>query len=215
MNHLKLVSSVFAIALSLVACGDDTDFMPGETGGPGEPEPEPEEGAVFVTFNNLPELGEGFVYEGWLVIDGEVTSVARFDSDGTAEITMNQELPDGIESADAYVLSIEPDPETGDDLTDPSEVKLLGGDFDEGEAALTIGHPAAIGDDLTEDTASGDFFIATPTSADTTDEAQGIWFLDPTQTPPVTSLTLPVLPCLLYTSPSPRDATLSRMPSSA
>ena len=68
MNHLKLVSSVFAIALSLVACGDDTD-------GPGEPAPEPEEGAVFVTFNNLPELGEGFVYEGWLVIDGEVTSV--------------------------------------------------------------------------------------------------------------------------------------------
>ena len=28
-------------------------------------------------------------------------------------------------------------------------------------------------------------------------------------------LTLDIQPCLLYTSPSPRDATLSRMPSSA
>ena len=28
-------------------------------------------------------------------------------------------------------------------------------------------------------------------------------------------LNLPYRPCLLYTSPSPRDATLSRMPSSA
>ena len=26
---------------------------------------------------------------------------------------------------------------------------------------------------------------------------------------------MPIMPCLLYTSPSPRDATLSRMPSSA
>ena len=36
-------------------------------------------------------------------------------------------------------------------------------------------------------------------------------------TPPIIMVTLPFLPmdCLLYTSPSPRDATLSRMPSSA
>ena len=31
----------------------------------------------------------------------------------------------------------------------------------------------------------------------------------------VTEVTKDILPCLLYTSPSPRDATLSRMPSSA
>ena len=31
----------------------------------------------------------------------------------------------------------------------------------------------------------------------------------------ITPLTLHALTCLLYTSPSPRDATLSRMPSSA
>ena len=30
-----------------------------------------------------------------------------------------------------------------------------------------------------------------------------------------TSASISALPCLLYTSPSPRDATLSRMPSSA
>ena len=30
-----------------------------------------------------------------------------------------------------------------------------------------------------------------------------------------TFVVINVLPCLLYTSPSPRDATLSRMPSSA
>ena len=29
------------------------------------------------------------------------------------------------------------------------------------------------------------------------------------------TVTLHIIPCLLYTSPSPRDATLSRMPSSA
>ena len=32
---------------------------------------------------------------------------------------------------------------------------------------------------------------------------------------PAQAVMAPVMPCLLYTSPSPRDATLSRMPSSA
>ena len=32
---------------------------------------------------------------------------------------------------------------------------------------------------------------------------------------PQNNLSVPLLTCLLYTSPSPRDATLSRMPSSA
>ena len=35
------------------------------------------------------------------------------------------------------------------------------------------------------------------------------------QTEPILGGSMPVMTCLLYTSPSPRDATLSRMPSSA
>ena len=38
---------------------------------------------------------------------------------------------------------------------------------------------------------------------------------DATNTPPVDTDSTPDNDCLLYTSPSPRDATLSRMPSSA
>ena len=199
MRKLKLVSSVIALTLSLGACGDETDAVnPAPTGNPA-----PEEGTISMTFTNLPVLGQGFVYEGWLVVDGEVTSVSRFDSDGMEEIVLNEELPAGTESAGAFVLSIEP--EDGDP-PEPSEVKLLGGDFDAGTAALTIGHSAAIGNDFAD--ASGNFLVATPTSAAMDDEDNGIWYLDPMADPMVSS-------CLLYTSPSPRDATLSRMPSSA
>ena len=78
------------------------------------------------------------------------------------------------------MLTIEP--EVGDD-PGPSDIKLLGGDAGaDGAGTLSVGHPAALGTDLTEATAS--YILETPTSAAVADDyALGLWFLDPAAGP--------------------------------
>ena len=62
-------------------------------------------------------------------------------------------------------------------------------------------------------------FVGTPNTANVTVNCPGLYTLIVTQTENgvtcTSSPSAPVTVCLLYTSPSPRDATLSRMPSSA
>ena len=144
---------------------------------------------VAFNFTGLESLGPGFEYEGWLIVSGTPVSTGRFDVDGSGVPSlMSAPISDAeAAAATAFVLTIEPNP---DPSPLPSDTKLLGGDFTAGQAALTVGHGAALGSDFTG--ATGAFIIATPSSNATNDETQGIWWLDPSGG--TASLQLPTLP---------------------
>ena len=140
---------------------------------------------VEVSFTDLPELGPDFVYEGWLIIDGAPVSAGRFDNQAGFSAFTFEFLAD-VSDAVAYILTIEP--RIGDDPA-PSDVHLLGGEFVDGAAQLSMTHPGALGTDFSE--ASGDFILAVP-SDPTAPYSQGVWFVNPAEGAP--SLNLPELP---------------------
>jgi hypothetical protein len=87
------------------------------------------------------------------------------------------------------VLTIEP---AQDDPPEPAATHVLAGDWGGTMASLSIGHPAALGDDFS--TASGQFILETPTTSGIPgDYDQGIWWLDPAGGPGP-ALVLPALP---------------------
>ena len=151
----------------------------------------PEDPSLGWTFSGLEPLGGGHVYEGWLIVGGNPVSVGRFQVDGSGNPLAGPELPAGLDPSTAtdFVLTIELG--LGDDPA-PSDTKLMGGAFAGGFAALSIAHPAALGDDFGG--AAGSFILQTPsTSMIPGDHAQGIWWLDPAGGPgPI--LALPALP---------------------
>ncbi len=156
---------IFAIA----ACGDST-------------ETEVATASYGASFSGLEPLGAGYVYEGWIIVDGTPISTGRFSDPSVISNFETDETPA------AYVLTIEPEPDAD---PGPSDVKVLGGDFSADEAQLSTAHGAALGTDFSN--AAGGAILATPTTAaDGTDDTNGVWFLDPTG--PAASLSLPTLP---------------------
>lgn len=162
-----------ALGLTTAACGDDDD-MGTETR------------ELSVSFTDLPTLGDGYVYEGWLIVGGQPISTGRF----TETDSHFAELDASVDGAEAFVLTIEP--AMGDDPA-PSDVHIVAGDLDDnGRAALSIDHGAALGVDLAS--ATGTFILETPSSMMTMDDYnQGIWWLDMSAGPGA-SLDLPELP---------------------
>jgi hypothetical protein len=146
---------------------------------------------VTVSFDGLEPLGASSVYEGWLIIDGAPQSTGTFDVDADENmVNAKTRAVENAESATAYVLTIEPanDPDPA-----PAPTHLLAGDFTDGIASLTVGHPAALGTDFSQ--AAGEYILATPTTATDDDNLSGVWFLDPTgASGPAASLRVPTLP---------------------
>ena len=191
-----------ALALAGYACGDDdgattdtTDsdaFVP-ETDGfvPTEDmEVAMTTSTLSLSFDGLPDLGPDFVYEGWILVDDAPVTTGRFTvTDGVLEPATFEVDAEQAAAASAFVLTIEP--AVGDDPA-PTDTHVLAGDLAAGSASLTIGHAAALGDDFSG--AAGTFLLATPTSEATDDDAQGIWYVDPSGDAPMASLTLPTLP---------------------
>ena len=145
-------------------------------------------------FVGLEPLGDGFVYEGWVVVDGTPVSTGRFtiaEIDGERTyVGPNLASQSDLDNASDFVLTIEP--AVGDDPA-PAAAKPLGGAIVDGVAELTHAHPAALGDDFSS--AAGQFIIATPTTADNPDdEYSGVWFIEITDDGPVAGLDLPTLP---------------------
>lgn len=169
---MKRLATLAALTLFAVGCGG--------TGGNGTAD------TLEVTLSGLTEVGPDFVYEGWLIVDGTPVSAGRFDVTGDS-YTYSLDLTDAQQGASTYVLTIEP--AVGDDPA-PSETHVLAGDFSGGNASLSVGHGAALGDDFTS--AAGSYILATPTTAGiSTDDTQGIWFIEPGVG---ATLALPTLP---------------------
>lgn len=180
--------------LALGGCGDDdaTDTTtPTDMFVPAVDMSDPAETRTLgLAFDGLPELGEGYEYEGWIIVDGDPVTTGRFDVVDGATVPATFEIDAAMADAAAmFVLTIEPS--VGDDPA-PSDTHVLAGPFESGDADLTIGHMAALGDDFSG--AAGTFFLATPTSAATDDDAQGIWFIDASSGSPAAGLDLPELP---------------------
>lgn len=142
----------------------------------------------------LKALGADFVYEGWLIVEGQMAPVStgRFTDPMLKSQSVSSEL---LKSAMAYVLTLEPANETGDALTAPADSKLFRADFDENTATISYKTIGSDYSDLTTAEFSGNAFLRTPTDdADgvaKNDEA-GIWFGTPGM-PPVADLELPDL----------------------
>lgn len=190
MPKRLLTAALVAMSLFITACDhDDDDDDNADTDNGASP---PATETLSMDFTGLEDLGADQVYEGWLIVDGMPVSTGTFTVDAMGEPVpaTSTVAADDAARATAFVLTLEPavDPDPA-----PSAVHILAGDFAGDTAALTTDHADAIGTDFSS--SAGTFILATPTTmADTTDEDQGIWFLDPSGGGPSASLTLPTLP---------------------
>lgn len=150
-----------------------------------------EANSLEVSYQGLPALGDDYVYEGWVIVEGSPVSTGRFTVDAQGQPSQTQVTLSGEQRAAAtFVLTIEP--AVGDDPA-PAETHVLAGDFTDGSAPLEIAHPAALGTNFQD--ASGSFLLATPTTPPPVeDEDQGIWFLQLGEDGPEAGLELPILP---------------------
>lgn len=183
--HNKFVKTLIATSLTavLLGCGSDDD---NGNNGSNSDILEDNQARLTLAFTGLDDLGEDFVYEGWVIVNGEPVTTGRFTSTDSDIQTVSAE---DAEAATKYVLTIEP--AVGDDPA-PAPTHVLAGDIVNSGATLTIGDGAALGTDFTNST--GSFIVETPSSAATDDFDQGIWWLSPTATGATAGLSLPALP---------------------
>lgn len=169
----------FIIALALISGCDDDETT------------EPDTGMLTLAINGLGNLGSGYAYEGWILVDGSPVTTGTFtvDDEGVlSQTTFEIDLAD-LEAATKFILTIEPSPDSD---PDPASTHYLAGDFSSGTASLTVGDAAALGDDFTE--VSGSYILATPTNGSGNNENSGIWFLDLSGGSPAQGLFLRTLP---------------------
>lgn len=140
--------------------------------------------------DGLEDLGAGWAYEGWLIVDGAPVSTGVFtvDGGGAPSQTYFPTAVSSLEAITAVVLTIEPSPDSD---PAPSHVHILAGDLVGGRAALAVDHMAAVGTDFA--TATGAYILAAPSGDGSAPYANGIWWLDPAGAPDP-SLELPELP---------------------
>lgn len=137
-----------------------------------------------LNLTGLDELGDDYVYEGWVIVNGNPVSTGTFSSVTFPQsFTVNK---DDLDTASKFVLSIEPAIDS-DPL--PAPTKILAGDFSGDSANVSSNGIVA---DFSA--SSGKYILATPTDGPDTNELSGVWFLDLSSGTPTVGLDLPVLP---------------------
>ena len=181
MKKVLNLAIAFTIAILVVACSSNEDSASAT-------------GTLTVDLTGLEDLGSDYVYEGWLIVGGKPVSTGTFTS-----VTFPQNFTTSnfdLQNATKFVLSIEPAGETGADALEPAKTKILAGDFT-GNSAIVNSDNIVVdssGDIKTLGASWGKYILATPTDADDTNEASGIWFLDNSNAPlAVAGLGLPTL----------------------
>jgi len=167
----KLLFALLAVTITFYSCDDDE---------------EDNTGSLTLDISGLGNLGDDYLYEGWVIVDGAPVSTGTFsvDDDGKLSATSFEMDAVMLDAATTFVLSIEPIPDSD---PAPSATKILGGDFSGASASATIMHGAAFGTGFSSVT--GGYILATPTSTDDTDEESGVWFLDNSSGSPAMGLT--------------------------
>lgn len=168
--------ALMAIGFFATSCSDDDSSN------------EPKVSNLTLNLNGLEALGDDYVYEGWIIVDGKPVSTGTFSS-----VNFPQSFPVDaaqLASATRFVLSIEP---TVDPDPAPADTKLLVGDFSGDTANVWMGTVTTDANDFSS--ASGTFFLRTPTDETGTNngnDENGIWFGTP-GAPPTSGLNLPTL----------------------
>jgi len=171
----KTFLGLLAVSLFAVSCSSDDDNNTSTTAD------------LTLNLQGLEVLGSDYVYEGWIIVNGQPVSTGTFTSatfPQTFSVDANQ-----LDSATRFVLSIEPavDPDPA-----PAPTKVLVGDFNGTIASVNTG---IVGD---FSNASGAFFLRTPTdevpgSGNNMNDFYGVWFGTPGM-PPTPNFALPTLP---------------------
>jgi len=142
---------------------------------------------ITVNISGLEDLGDDYVYEGWLIVNGNPVSTGTFMVDGAGMLSQQtfEANASDVDNATKFVLSIEPanDPDPA-----PAATKVLAGDFNGNNATINTG---IVGD---FSNAAGKYILATPTNGADSDENSGIWFLELSSGEPMVGLDLPGLP---------------------
>lgn len=167
----KVLNLAIAIIITtlFVACSDNDNA--------------PTTGNLTLNLQGLEELGTDYVYEGWLIVNGNPVSTGVFTSVNFPQ-SFDVDLND-LNEATRFVLSIEP---AVDSDPAPADTKILVGDFNGNSASVSSN---GIVGDFTN--SWGKYILATPTDSDNTNEASGVWFLDNSNPPAVAGLSLPTL----------------------
>lgn len=135
------------------------------------------EKTITQSFQNLPDLGDNYVYEGWLIVGNQKISTGRFSHTEGASFTSNAIDISAVNSATTYVLTIEPATESGTDLTSPSGWIFSKGDFTNNTASPSTNDALYSGSTNLE-TATGNFFLKAPSVGSVGSDANGIWFIN-------------------------------------
>mmetsp|Transcript_19407 Transcript_19407/g.21583 ORF Transcript_19407/g.21583 Transcript_19407/m.21583 type:complete len:340 (+) Transcript_19407:41-1060(+) len=144
----------------------------------------------FTFTNELGALADNEEYEGWVITSTGPVSTGRFPgkAQGTV-VNMTVVLAAEINETNQFVLTIEP--KENDDPA-PSVHKFVSGTFNAAGTSVTVNTDAMWGADFASNL-GGPFILATPSSADTTDDCMGIWMFDPAAADPK-GINLPVAP---------------------
>lgn len=180
-SKLYISLGLAALMFGFTSCSDDDEIMVVN-----------DTQTLNLEFSNLPDLGDDYAYEGWIIVDDAPVTAGIFNVDGNGNLDRTSIVlnADQLSKATSYVLTIEPSP---DNDPKPSKVHILGGDFNGNSTLLSTDHPMAIGTDFSD--ASGGYLLGTPTDgALDTDERSGIWWEDMSSGTAEVSLDLPTLP---------------------
>lgn len=191
-----LIASIICASITITGCSSDDDStteqeMPEEI-----PVVITEEGTMSpLTLNlqGLSNLGDSEVYEGWIMVNGipQTTGIFTVNDAGMVSQTSFQVETTDLESATAFILSVEP---ANDTDPAPSDIKILSGAFS-GDSAM-VNTTEMIGDFTG---ISGTFFLRSPTdemmgTANNMNDQYGVWFGDIDQgMPPIANFVLPML----------------------
>lgn len=170
MKKVLNLMYAFIVIILLAACDNNNDDVPSV-------------GDLTIDFTGLEELGSDYVYEGWLIVNGNPVSTGTF-----ASVSFPQSFEvglDNLNSATKFVLSIEP---AVDIDPAPAATKILAGDFSGNTARVSSS--SIVGD---FSNSWGKYILATPTDADDSNEASGVWFLDNSSGSAAVGLSLPTL----------------------
>lgn len=132
---------------------------------------------VSQSFQNLPDLGANYVYEGWLIVGAERISTGRFSHTQGANFTSGAIDIAKVDAATEYVLTIEPATETGADLTSPSGWIFSKGAFTNSTATPSTNDALFSGSGNLE-TATAQAFLKAPSVGTVGSDANGIWFIN-------------------------------------
>lgn len=151
-------------ALIFTACNDDNDNLPTTR-------------TVSQSFENLPNLGDNYVYEGWLIVGAEKISTGRFSHTEGENHTSGAIDRAKVDAATMYVLTIESTNETGDDLANPSGWIFSKGVFN-GNSASPSTDDALYAAGTNLETATAQAFLKAPSVGTVGSDANGIWFIN-------------------------------------